>query len=303
MSVAEWRTFTDGKGAPGPESTDWVKFSSVRHGTHLTSGIRIAEDQKIAAELVRDGKLATSRTKAVFFSPNRWGNGSRYGTLEFEVHWVSLLAERTLYWLEPITTYKIPVHRFMLSRNPALPGLIQYNPDADLGPLRRIGGEWFRTVDSASEILIDEDVHLWDVTSFDVTPHHEQFCCLQRYPCEENGQTGYTRTSRRFRAALIGRGLTSLNKLMVHNGTLSAAASHGLCGLPIALGGIKSFTGSVADGGEAQTVMKGALLLLASGDANAANELARILPSAAVRDEVLLSLIREHYEMPTWDWG
>ncbi|GEM_PF-3218954 len=302
MSAAEWNKFTQGKGPAGSSSEHWTRITSVRHGTHLTSGIRIAEDQEIAAELIYEGKLATTRTKVVFFSPNYWGNGSRYGTLGFEVDWPSLLAGRALYWVEPIFTYKIPVHRFLLSRKPPAPGLVSYNPDTDTGPLRRIGGEWFRTSDAASEILTDEDVPLSEVTSFDVTMHHEQFCCLQRWPCEEAGHTGFSRTSRRFQAALLGKGLTALNELMIRNGALSSAASHGLWGLPLALGGQKGFSGVVLDNNQAKLVLKGALLLLAEGDASGAAELARLLISADVRDEILLSLIREHYGLPTWEW-
>ncbi|WP_433935448.1 hypothetical protein [Brevundimonas diminuta] len=302
MSAVEWARFTAGKDPASPSSAHWTKVTSVKHGTHLTSGTRIAEDQKIAAELIYDGKLATTRTKAVFFSPNYWGNGSRYGTLGFDVDWPTLLAGRTLYWVEPILTYKIPVHRFLLSRKPPAHGLVAYDPDTDAGPLRRIDGQWYRTSDAVSEILTDEDVDLSQVTSFDITMHHEQFCSLQRRPCEEAGNTGFTRTSRRFQAALLGRGLTSLNDLMIRDGTLSGAATYGLYGLPLALGGSKGFTGAVVDNKQTQLVLRGALLLLAGGDATGAAELARLLVSADVRDAVLLSLIREHYDLPTWEW-
>lgn len=235
MSAAEWGAFTVGKDPAGPGSEHWTRITSVRHSTHLTSGIRIAEDQKISAELIYDGKLATTRTKVVFFSPNHWNDGSRYGTLEFEVNWSDLLQGRNLYWVEPIRDYRIPVHRFLLSRKPPAPGLTPYDPTVDTGPLRRIGDDWFRTSDAASEILTDEDVPLSEVTSFDVTRHHEKYCSLGRSSCLEAGHSGFLKISRRFQAALLGNGLTALNRLMIRNGTLSHAASHGLCGLPLPL--------------------------------------------------------------------
>lgn len=302
MSATEWSAFTVGKAPAGPGSEDWTRITSVQHGTHLRSGIRIAEDQKISAELIYDGKLAKTRTKVVFFSPNYWTDGSRYGTLEFEVAWPDLLHGRTLYWVEPIRAYKIPVHRFLLSRKLPAPGLTLYDPVADDGPLRRIGHEWFRTSEHASEILTDEDVPLSEVTSFDVTLHHKKYCSLGGSLCPEAGNSGFSKTSRRFQAALLGNGLTALNRLMIRGGTLSPAASHGLYGLPLPLGGSKTFAGVITDHGQARLALKAALLLLASGDFKGADELARLLVSADVRDEILLSLIRKHYGLPTWEW-
>lgn len=58
----------------------------------------------------------------------------------------------------------------------------------------------------------------------------------------------------------------------------------------------------IIDHDQAQLALKAALLLLAIGDLKGAEDLARLLVSADVRDGILLSLIREHYNQPTWDW-
>lgn len=302
MSASEWEQFTAKKRPAGLDSGDWTRITTVRHGTHLTAAIRIAEDRKIGAELIYDGKLLSTRTKVVFFSPNTWGDGSRYGPLEFEVNWLDLLAGRELYWLEPIKTYKLPIHRFLLSRAPTVPGLTRYDPTTNNGPLRLIDGVWLRTSADVCEILIDEDISLSEVTKFAITKHHDQYCSLGRADCEEAGANGMSRTSRRFQAALLGQGLKDLNRLMVADGKLTQDVAHGVTGLHLALGGLKGFVGSVTNDADAQSVLKGAMLLLKSGDRDAAHSLARLLKSSEERDRILLDLVREHFDLPLWEW-
>lgn len=301
MSAAEWTTFTAGKGPAGPDAQGWTLMTSVRHGTHLTSGVRIAQDGKIAADLIYDGKLANTRTRVVFLSPNSWHDGSRYGTLEFGMTWPGALSTRTLYWVEALRDYSIPIHRFILSRRPPISGLTPYDPVTDDGPLRLVSDQWFRVSDAACEILVDEDVPVDEIDAFSVTKHHDRFCSLGRRPCEE-ASGGLLRTSRRFQAALLGGRLTGLNRLMITDETLTGDAEHGTCALPLALGGQKDFSGVVTDPAQARLVLRGALLLLAGADQKGAGDLARLLASDNARDDLLRDLIREHYDLPAWDW-
>lgn len=302
MSASEWEQFTARKKPASQESDDWTRVTTVRHGTHLKAAVRIAEDRKIGAELIYDGKLISTRTKVVFFSPNTWGEGSRYGSLEFEVDWLDLLVGRNLYWLEPVTTYKLPIHRFLLSRGPAVSGLSPYDPVGCNGPLRLIDGIWLRTSADVCEILIDEDVPLSEVSKFAITTHHPQYCSVGHSKCEESGAGGMKLTSRRFQAALLGLGLKDLNHLMVAGGKLNGDVAHGVSGLPFALGGSSGFVGAVTSDAEAQSVLKGAMLLLKSGNRDGAHSLARLLKSADERDRILLLLIREHFDLPEWEW-
>ncbi|MBK1969754.1 hypothetical protein JIX59_10430 [Brevundimonas diminuta] len=301
MSAAEWTTFTAGKNPAGPDAQGWTIMTSVRHGTHLTSGVRIAQDGKIAADLIYDGKLANTRTRVVFLSPNSWHDGSRYGTLEFEMAWPGVLDGRTLYWVEALRNYAIPIHRFILSRRPPISGLTAYDPINDDGPIRLVGDQWFRVSDTACEILVDEDIPVDEIDAFSVTRHHERFCSQRRRPCEEAGG-GFIRTSRRFQAALLGGGLTGLNRLMLRDGKLTGDAEHGTYALLLALGGQKGFMGVVTHPAQAMLVLRGALLLLAGGDQTGAADLARLLASANARDDLVRDMIRKHYDLPTWDW-
>jgi len=299
---AEWEEFTVGKQPAGAASDDWEPLTSVRHGTHLTPAVRIAEDRGISAELINDGRLANTRTKAIYLSPNYWHEGSRYGSFEFEVDWAQLSDGRDLYWVEPIKTYGIPIHRFMLTRRPSPAGLTPYDPAKDDGPLRLIAGEWFRTSGHACEILVDEDLPLSEITRFRVVTHHEKYCSLGQSHCEEAGILKSRRASGRFQGAMLGQGLKSLNILLVENGKPTFDAQIGLSNLSQTLTGKWTSGGMVNDDTSAREVLKGAMLLLSAGDRDGARQLAQLIDTKDRLDRVLLEMIRAHFNTPAWDW-
>lgn len=299
---SEWEAFTAGLDPPSATSDDWVEMSSVRHGTHLTHALRIAEDRKLSAELIYEGRLITTRTKVVYFSPNTWHEGSRYGTFEFEVDWSLLLQGRHLVWVEPVYTYAIPIHRFMLTRAPAVAGLTSYDPTIDQGPLRVVDGSWLRTRKHAAEIVVDEDVPLSAITGFQLVKHHDFACSLKEAACSEAGYTGMQRASARLAAALIGRELKSLNNLLTRDGRLTFEAEHGFSGLYNTLAGNGSFDGKIIDEGVAKDLVKAACLLLHTGDREGARRLVQMLDSKDTLDRVMLALAQKTLDSPTWNW-
>jgi hypothetical protein len=297
---SEWEAFTAGLEQPSAASNDWITMSSVRHGTHLTHALRIAEDRKLSAELIYEGRLMTTRTKVIYFSPNTWHDGSRYGTFEFEVDWSDLLQGRHLMWVEPVYSYAIPIHRFMLTRASAVAGLTSYDPAIDQGPLRLVDGTWLRTRRHAAEIVVDEDVAMSAITSFQLAKHHDFACSLSESACSEAGYTGMQRTSGRLAAALMGRGLKSLNSLLTRDGRLTTEAEHGYSGLYFALVGNGSFGGLIADDGAAADLIRAACLLVHAGDREGARRLVQMLDSKERLDRVMLNLARETFDAPTW---
>lgn len=244
----------------------------------------------------------TTRTKVVYFSPNTWNDGSRYGTFEFEVDWSVLLQGRQMVWVEPVYSYAIPIHRLMLTRAPAAAGLTPYDPAVDQGPLRLVNGTWLRTRRHAAEIVVDEDVPLSAITGFQLAKHHDHACSLREPACSEAGHTGMRRTSGRLAAALMGRGLKSLNPLLTRDGRLTGEAEHGYSQVYFALAGSGSFGGRVADDVVAADVVKAACLLVHSGDREAARRLAQMLDSKDRLERVMLDLARTTFEVPTWNW-
>lgn len=302
LMKSEWEAFTAGLEPPSPDSDDWLTMSSVRHGTHLTHALRIAEDRRLSAELIYEGRLMATRTKVIYFSPNTWHDGSRYGTFEFEVDWLGLLQGRRLMWVEPIYSYAIPIHRFMLTRSASVPGLTPYDPTIDHGPLRLVEGTWLRTRRHAAEIVVDEDVPLTAITNFQVTKHHDFACSLSEPVCSEAGHTGMQRTSARLTAALIGRRLTSLNPLLTRDGRLTFEAEHGYSGLYLAMTGKGSFGGIISDDGAAADLVKAACLLVHAGDREGARRLVQMLDSKDRFDRTLLGLAQDTFDAPTWSW-
>ncbi len=154
----------------------------VQHVTHVTLARRIIEDGHIAPALVGEGCLASTRRRVAWVSPNTWGPGSRYGSVEFAFDWLPLLGRRSLMWVEEIK-YGLQTVRFLLTDKAAdwLPlGLLPYNPSADDGPIQYVGGNWFRRHDIVVEIMIDGDIPLSACLELGFVMHHPTYCSLKR---------------------------------------------------------------------------------------------------------------------------
>src|SRR5262249_5847503 len=94
-----------------------VEITTVRHVTHLPAARRLIEDGRIKAGLVYDeSRLNRSRISVAWLSANTWGNGSLYGTVEFQFSWADIIERNPhIYWVEAITSYNPIAFRFLLS--------------------------------------------------------------------------------------------------------------------------------------------------------------------------------------------
>ncbi|MGI3901083.1 MAG: hypothetical protein ACRYGP_17405 [Janthinobacterium lividum] len=300
---SEWELFVVGKGPPVPSNSSWRPLLAVHHGTHLKAAGRIAEDERIASDLVADGRLASTREKFVFTTPKRWPDGNRYGSFEFELDWLHVIKGRQLYWVESLAGYEVPVFRILASRKDvsALP-VVPYDPVADQGPVRLVGTEWYWARDHAAEILLDEDVPLADINTLSFAKHDDKRCSQRPGgSCPEAGAANSWHSHAALMSMLLGRRLTSLDKLLVQNGKFSPGAFNALGWLWFYLGGVRSRTGPLANDAQAADLLRSALLLLHAGDRDGALQ---VLDLVDAQSRVLQSFeqaIEGHFGVPAWD--
>ncbi|HEX8578739.1 MAG TPA: hypothetical protein VF655_04000 [Allosphingosinicella sp.] len=301
-----WEVFAQGKGPPSATNPKWGALQELTHGTHLNAASRIAEDGKITGALIYDGKLKATRTEVIYFSPNTWSDGSRYGAFEFAVHWDTLLRGRTLYWVEAIRSYKIPIYRFLLSsRDVSALGVTPYDPDTDAGPIRRVGADWFWAQGFVAEIVIDETLPLSNVFQMNFVRHHEHYCSLKRSSCPEAGYSKSWRNHAAFMAFLLGTGLMTLeDQLKDTRGMPSFAAESALTHLYLPLVREPSFgKGQVSDDKTARLVLRAAALLLHSSTRGRAKKLAALIDTQDRAERAFLEIIKKHFSAPNFEFS
>lgn len=299
-----WKKFTLGRAPAGPGAEGWSPLVSVTHATHLLPAIRIAEDRALSAELIYDGILKSTRTKVVYFSPNTWNEGSRYGAFEFTVDWSTLLAGRKLYWVEDINSYRIPIYRFLLSSKDVSDlGVHEYDADAAGGPIRRVEDEWFWATGYAAEVVIDDDLPLLNVTRFGFGQHHDHLCSEGRNgTCQERGYDGSSRAIGSLMGVLLGRDINSLDDLLTKDGLTSGDGYRALSNMwPLLMRGT-GFGGTVGDPERALDLVRAAVLSIQAGDRERVKRLMGLIIDEPTADAAYLRLIREHFDNPTFVW-
>lgn len=303
---SEWSTMLGGWGAPLVD-TRWHRLATLWHSTHLGPTLRIAEDRMISGGLIYDGKLRETRTEVIYFSPTSWTNGSRYGAFQFEIDWGTLIAGRRLYWVETLNNYEHRIYRFLISGADVshLPVTL-YDPERDGGPIRKIGDAWYWASGYAAEVVIDEAVPVHDLTALRFERHHNEYCSDTGISkCPERGFSGSWNAHSLLIAALLGRGLKTLNDLLLEEGNASNAVSDTVHRVWKKLILNNPFAGPVADNDLALDVMASACLVLHGGDAERAKRMANLIDGEARADAALMSIIRSHFGLPdfTWDRG
>lgn len=303
-AAAEWAPFVEGRGAPAAGG-EWSSLETLWHGTHLTAALRIAEDRMIAGGLIYDGKLLETRTEVIYFSPNTWGDGSRYGSFQFEIEWKTLIDGRSLYWVEPIRAYQIPIYRFLVSRHDVrhLP-VVPYNPDIDEGPLRRAGDQWFWATGWAAEIVIDEAVPVHDLSRLRFEKHHDNYCSewWLSGSCREKGWSGSWNAHAKLAACLLGRPLKTLNDLLVENDLVSSGVEGALSQLWVKLIKGAKYGGPISADDAATDLVRAACLTFHAGDLERARRTIGLIDTQERADQALLTAIIQEFGIPSFDW-
>ena len=300
-SCDEWSLLLNGKAPPSVGSSDWGELTVLTHTTHKRPAFRIAEDRAIIGGLVQNGKLRSTRTEVVYFSPNTWDAGSRYGPIAFSVDWETLIDGRKLYWVETNYSYQIPTYRFLISKQSASAvALSAYDPTVDKGPIQKIGAIWYWARGYAAEVMIDEAVPLSAVRSVDLEKHHDKFC--SNHNCVERGSFGSRQAHREFMAGLVGSEERSLNTLMMDGDKISFVPKAHLVDLYMLLVEGNTFSGTVNDNATAQSLMKAACLTFYGGFKERAKGLVSLIDNKARAEEGLKEIIRAHFELSLFEW-
>jgi hypothetical protein len=293
-----WSPFGGKLTAPPPLfDPRWSMFDRVRHVTHTTLAQRIVEDRTIAPGLVGEGCLAATRRLVAWVSPNTWGPGARYGSVEFTFDWLPLLGTRSLLWVEPIK-YNLQTVRFLLTDKPAdwlALGLLPYDPAVDDGPVQLFGGKWYRRHDIVVEIMTDGEIPLSACLELGFVDHHPKFCSLGRSNCIEATQT--PRTKARILGHILGTGLHGADHALVSADNMIGGLNAAVSDLWFSLR-FKDCAGPITAPDEAKALMRSAALLAGQGEFDAAKQVVHLIGSQALGEQTLLDLVRDHFGNP-----
>jgi hypothetical protein len=195
-----------------------VMLTTVRYIAHLSDARRIIEDKKIKARLIYDeSRLNASRINVTWASANTWGQGSIYGTVEFQFDWNALVAGKKFYWVEAIEKYNPTAYRFLISASEERlewsRHVHRYDPINDDGPLRKLGNQWYWNGEFTSEFMFDEDLFLWECTGLDFVRHHAEKCRLFGSDCTERQANPSTSPFPHFSESLLSNYFRASNPL------------------------------------------------------------------------------------------
>lgn len=283
------------------QSEEWVEFDVLRHTSHLPAARRIAEDQQVTSQLIYDGMLNKSRTKGVFLSPNHWGAGYIYGSIQFTLQVEKILAGRSLYWLEVIDFYSIPIMRFLVSNAQNIPhGAALYDPCREKGPIREAQGILYRPKNCVIEFIVDEDISIASFDDLQFVSHHSEYCIRHLSDCPEKRR--YQQAWAGLTGFLIGSSLIALNPLLCKNGRLTSDALTGLNFLWGAMTkGNNRFGGSVREPDHARHLLHAAMLDLFNDEARQRGRiLISMMETEAIFNTTFENAIREHFALPSF---
>jgi len=296
--MSEWKKYglNDGK---GKLSDDAQELETVYHIVHARICRRILEDEKMRAGIIGDESiLKTSRIAVVWTSANYWHNGSIYGSVRFGFKWRKLVRNRNIYWVEA-REYSNPAYRLLITERDLSNDkrLQAYDPETDDGPLRKIDETWYWNGRYTSEFMIDQDIPLSKVASFDFVGHAK---CRESRSCNEE-KNGYQSTGGQVMSFILGNGIHGLDKVLVDDGDLTSEADSTLISVYRALmpkG--RKFDGVLGKTSSVTAVLRGALALHGSGQRSEAMRLTATIKDEDVFENGLEEIVRSHFDLAKW---
>jgi hypothetical protein len=155
------------------------EFFVVHHVTHFYQALRIVEDQKIRADLIKDkSKLNASRTLVAWVSPKNWPAGYMYGSIRFQIPWARLVRGKKYYWVETMD-YR-PIACRILVSDKHYEKLKPYDPAKGEGPWIVENERHYFNDEYCLEILIEGDIPLSQVATVDFVEHHQEWCTMNK---------------------------------------------------------------------------------------------------------------------------
>ena len=296
--MKEWEKYGLNAGK-GKLSDDAQKLETVYHIVHARICRRILEDEKVRAGIIGDESiLKTSRMAVVWTSANYWHNGSIYGSARFGFKWKKLVRERNIYWVED-RDYSNPAYRLLITERDLSNDkrLQAYDPETDDGPLRKVDGTWYWNGRYTSEFMIDQDLALAKVASFDFVGHAK---CRESRSCDEE-KNGYQASGGQIMSFILGNGIHSLDKVMSDDGDLTSEANSTLISVYRALlpkG--RKFDGVLRKTSSVTAVIRGSLALHGSGQRSEAMKLTATIKDEGVFEKGLEKIVRSHFDLAKW---
>jgi hypothetical protein len=296
--MSEWKKYGLNVGK-GKLSDDAQELDTVYHIVHAQICRRILEDEKLRAGIIGDESiLRTSRIGVVWTSANYWHNGSIYGSVRFGFNWKKLVRDRNIYWVEA-REYNNPAYRLLITERDLSNDkrLQPYDPETDDGPLRRIDGTWYWNGRYTSEFMIDQDIPLAKVASFDFVGHAK---CRESRSCKEE-ETGYQATGGQVMSFILGNDVHCLDKVLADDDDLTSAASGNLNSIYRALRPKgRKFDGVLRKASSVTAVIRGSLALHGSGQRSEAMKLIATIKDEEVFEEGLEEIVRSHFDFAKW---
>jgi hypothetical protein len=99
-----------------------------------------------------------------------------------------------------------------------------YDPETDDGPLLKKDGTWYWNGKYTSEFMVDQDISLSTVASFDFVGHTK---CRESRSCKEE-EYGYQATGGEVMSFILGNNIHCLDKVLVDGGNLTSTAKRNL---------------------------------------------------------------------------
>lgn len=192
-----------------PNASNNSRLKAITHIAHLETAVRILKDGKIRSGLVFDkSKLNKERILVNWLSPNHWHYGSRYGNIEFQFDFESLLKEKNIYWVEAMTKYRPPACRFLITEKDQNHFLTPYDPAIDIGPwiYSHKDETHYWNGEYCLEFMFESDLPLELCEGIDCVSHHSQFCNISPEGCRDKGLQDI-KAKRKFFSSIIGNNL------------------------------------------------------------------------------------------------
>ncbi len=196
MSKNPWKGYT----IDSPDDIDdtstgiTTRFGCLYHTSHLSDALRIVEDRKISANLVRDKSLLNeTRLCVVWTSPNTWYHGSMYGNVGFKVDFDEFLLGKYMYWVEIMKAYNPDAIRLVVSESKLSVDLPRIHPRKFGYPLYCDEDEqWFRLDKYNYEIMLTQDVRIATCSRIEFFDHHQSLCNKYSSRCSDLGMEDST---------------------------------------------------------------------------------------------------------------
>lgn len=178
----DWTPYRVGNKSSNPNFVEITcsPLERVMHVTHVRHALSVVDDGRLRRRLVYDeSRLNSTRIHVVWLSPNDWtgAGGSRYGGVQFEFEWRSIIEGNRAYWIG-VADYEPRACRILLSTADYSKQYLPYDPTRGDGPWwheQAVDKHWWNGR-FCLEVMLERDVELSGADGMSFTKHHSARC-------------------------------------------------------------------------------------------------------------------------------